>query len=74
MKRKTTELILLESGRYMLDMSKLVFGGVVLVVILQIEQLSNRTLLIIGMTACVFSSILGLLFILLSQTNKKKGE
>lgn len=74
MNKKTKELVLIKSGDYMLDVSKLVFGGVVLVVILQIEQLSNRTLLIIGMTACVFSSILGLLFILLSQTNKKKGE
>lgn len=29
MKKKTRELVLIKSGDYMLDVSKLVFGGVV---------------------------------------------
>ena len=29
MKKKTKELVLIKSGDYMLDVSKLVFGGVV---------------------------------------------
>jgi hypothetical protein len=74
MKRKTTELILLESGRYMLDMSKLVFGGVVLVVILQIESLSNVVLLITGLLATVLTATFGMYLTSISQTNKKKGE
>ena len=73
MNKKTKELVLIKSGEYMLDMSKLVFGGIVLVVIMQIENLSNRTLLVIGMLACVLSSILGVLLVLFSQSNKKKG-
>jgi hypothetical protein len=73
MKRKTKELVLLKTGDYMLDMSKLVFGGLVLVVILQIESLSNRILLSIGILTCTLSVLFGLLLIILSQTNKKKG-
>ena len=72
MKKKTTELILLESGRYMLDMSKLVFGGVILVGIMQIEGLSIQMLLIIGGISVVFSMLVGLVFPQQSQINKRK--
>lgn len=72
MKKKTTELILLESGRYMLDMSKLVFGGVILVGIMQIEGLSIQMLLIIGGISVVFSMLVGLVFLQQSQINKRK--
>ena len=72
MKKKTTELILLESGRYMLDMSKLVFGGVILVGIMQIEGLSIQMLLIIGGISVVFSMLVGLAFLQQSQINKRK--
>jgi hypothetical protein len=72
MKRKTTELILLESGRYMLDMSKLEFGGVILVGIMQIEGLSIQMLLIIGGISVVFSMLVGLVFLQQSQINKRK--
>jgi hypothetical protein len=72
MKRKTTELILLESGRYMLDMSKLVFGGVILVGIMQIEGLSIQMLLIIGGISVVFSMLIGLVFLKQSQISRRK--
>ena len=72
MKKKTTELILLESERYMLDMSKLVFGGVILVGIMQIEGLSIQMLLIIGGISVVFSMLVGLVFLQQSQINKRK--
>lgn len=72
MKKKTTELILLESGRYMLDMSKLVFGGVILVGIMQIEGLSIQMLLIIGGISVVFLMLVGLVFLQQSQINKRK--
>ena len=60
MKQKTKELVLIESGRYFLDMSKLVFGGLVLVVIMQLENLSNMTLLIIGVITVLLSAIFGI--------------
>ena len=73
MNKKTKELVLIKSGEYMLDLSKLVFGGIVLVVIMQIESLSNRTLLVTGLLASVFTSVLGMLLVTFSQFNKKKG-
>jgi hypothetical protein len=74
MKNKTKELVLIKSGEYMLDMSKLVFGGIVLVVIMQIENLSNNLLLISGSVAVVLTAILGMFLTSKSQSNKKKGE
>ena len=74
MSKKTRELVLIKSGEYMLDMSKLVFAGVVLVVIMQIENLSNRTLLISGCVAVVLTAVLGMFFTSKSQSYKKKGE
>ncbi len=74
MNKKTKELVLIKSGEYMLDMSKLVFGGIVLVVIMQIENMSNQILLISGSIAVALTAILGLFFTSKSQSNKKKGE
>jgi hypothetical protein len=74
MNKKTRELVLMKSGEYMLDMSKLVFGGIVLVVIMQIENMSNQILLISGSIAVALTAILGLFFTSKSQSNKKKGE
>ena len=72
MNKKTRELVLIKSGRYMLDMSKLVFGGVILVGIMQIEGLSIQMLLIIGGISVVFSMLVGLVFLQQSQINKRK--
>ena len=57
----------------MLDLSKLVFGGIVLVVVMQIETLSNQILLTMGILASISSSLLGIMLVLLSNSNKKKG-
>ncbi len=73
MNKKTRELVLIKSGEYMLDMSKLVFGGIVLVVVMQIETLSNQILLTMGILASILSSLLGIMLVLLSKSNKKKG-
>jgi hypothetical protein len=73
MNKKTRELVLIKSGEYMLDMSKLVFGGIVLVVVMQIETLSNQILLTMGILASISSSLLGIMLVLLSNSNKKKG-
>ena len=74
MNKKTRELVLIKSGDYMLDISKLVFGGIVLVVIMQIENMSHQILLISGSIAVALTAILGLFFTSKSQSNKKKGE
>lgn len=73
MNKKTRELVLIKSGEYMLDMSKLVFGGIVLVVVMQIETLSNQILLTMGILASISSSLLGIMLVFLSKSNKKKG-
>lgn len=56
----------------MLDMSKLVFGGVILVGIMQIEGLSIQMLLIIGGISVVFSMLIGLVFLKQSQISRRK--
>jgi hypothetical protein len=73
MKQKTKELVLIKSGDYMLDMSKLVFGGIVLVLIMQIKGINSYLLLALGIITVLLFSILGIIFIHISQKNKKKG-
>lgn len=73
MKQKTKELVLIKSGDYMLDMSKLVFGGIVLVLIMQIKGINNFLLLALGIITVLLFSILGIIFFHISQKNKKKG-
>jgi hypothetical protein len=73
MKQKTKELVLIKSGDYMLDMSKLVFGGIVLVLIMQIKGINSYLLLSLGIITVLLFSILGIIFIHISQKNKKKG-
>ena len=57
----------------MLDMSKLVFGGIVLVLIMQIKGINSYLLLSFGIIAVFLFSILGIFLIHISQKNKKKG-
>lgn len=73
MKQKTKELVLIKSGDYMLDMSKLVFGGIFLVGVMKIKGINNETLLIVGGIAIAIMVPIGLFLITLSQKNKKKG-
>ena len=72
MNKKTRELVLIKSVEYMLNLSKLVFGGIILVGIMQIEGMSNRVLLSIGGVSVALFGIVGMLFIKNSQTNKRK--
>ncbi len=74
MRNKTREIVLIESGKYLLDMSKLIFGGLVLVIIMQIESLSDIILLIIGCCTVILSAIFGIFLTSKSQSNKKKGK
>ena len=54
-----------EIGKYLLDVSKLVFGGVVLGSIFQIEEMSKFVVLTIGVLVTLFLAIWG--FILLRK-------
>lgn len=56
----------------MLDLSKLVFGGIILVGIMQIEGISNKILLSIGAVSVALLGIVGMFFIKNSQSNKRK--
>jgi len=56
-----------EIGKYLLDVSKLVFGGVALSTILEVEDFSKVKMLLAGLIITLLLAILG--FILL--INKK---
>ena len=52
-----------EIGKYLLDVSKLVFGGVVLGSIFQIEEMSKFVILALGVVVTLFLAILGFMLI-----------
>ena len=56
-----------EIGKYLLDVSKLVFAGVVLSSVLKVEDISKFLLLFIGLTVTFLLALFGFLYI-------KKGE
>ena len=62
---KTKNKMREEIGKYLLDVSKLVFGGVVLGSIFQIEEMSKFVVLTIGVLVTLFLAIWG--FILLRK-------
>jgi len=61
MKLKKRELMMQESGKYCLDMSKLIFGGVILAGIMNLG-VDNVYLLGIGGLIVVFLMIIGFVF------------
>ena len=52
-----------ETGKYFLDISKLVFGGAVLASILKIEDIDKIWILIIGTLVTLLFATAGLIFI-----------
>ena len=61
MKLKKRELMMQESGKYCLDMSKLIFGGVILAGIMNLG-VDNVYLLGIGGLIVLFLMIIGFVF------------
>lgn len=59
-----------EVGKYFVDVSKLLFGGVVLSSILKIQGLSNFVVIIAGATAVIILALFG--FYVLSIKDKNK--
>lgn len=71
-KRKTNKQVMLgELGKYCIDISKLVFGGVVLAGIMKLDV--NRALLFgLGTVVVLLTVSAGLICILLANSNKEK--
>ena len=61
----------IENGKYLLDLSKLVFGGVILTVIVETQEFMN-TLVGAGLIATVLFYLLGILLVKIGN-NKKNG-
>jgi uncharacterized membrane protein YraQ (UPF0718 family) len=61
MKLKKRELMMQESGKYCLDMSKLIFGGVILAGIMNLE-VDRIFLLGVGGLLVLFLMMLGFVF------------
>ncbi len=61
MKQKKRELMMQESGKYCLDMSKLIFGGVILAGIMNLE-VDRIFLLGVGGLLVLFLMMLGFVF------------
>lgn len=63
------EILLGEFGRYCLDLSKLVFGGIILAGIMELDI--NRLVLFgIGTIIVLLTAVTGFVFIKLSNTQK----
>ena len=52
-----------EVGKYFLDISKLIFGGVVLASILKIENIDRTLTIFLGTVAAIGFAFIGLAFI-----------
>ena len=61
MKQKKRELMMQESGKYCLDMSKLIFGGVILAGIMNLG-VNNIYLLAVGGLFVVVLAFMGFVF------------
>lgn len=57
MKLKKRELLYQEAGKYFLDLSKLVFGGIILAEIMNLEINDEAMLIIGGVLVLVFGFI-----------------
>ncbi len=66
-KDERNNTILSETGKFFIDISKLVFGGVILASIMKYESINPTLLLGIGCVAVVCSFITGLVLIAMSK-------
>lgn len=66
MDRERRNLIMAETGKFMLDIAKLVFGGIILACIMQIT-VNKLLLLIVGLAFVVAFAFAGLICIALSK-------
>ena len=73
-KRKIKESLFSETGKFLIDVAKLVFGGVIITAIMQNEYIDQLTLIYYGTIAMLFSFAAGLILtsISLKLSNKEK--
>ena len=67
-RKETLSKLYLEASRYSLDLSKLIFGGIILSGIMGI-QIEKAYLLIVGLIAVILTALFGFIMFLLA--NKK---
>lgn len=72
MKKQAKKTMLQEGGKYCLDISKLVFGGVILAGIMKQNIEDYMTLFIIG--GLVFALLIVAGFLMIDISNKLKGK
>lgn len=77
MKNKSNEkvrrTILFELGKFLIDIAKLVFGGVIIVNIMQYELVNRWTILYIGIVSMLICFVSGLFFLSLSDKKRKEN-
>lgn len=70
MTNERKENILSESGKFLIDIAKLVFGGIVLAGIMKFESINTTLLYTMGSIAVVICFIAGLVLTTLSKKGK----
>ena len=72
MSNKRKETLLAETGAFLVDIAKLVFGGVILAGIIEYENINQTTLFIIGSIVVVACFCIGLAFVVYSKPKDKE--
>lgn len=70
MSNKRKETLLAETGAFLVDIAKLVFGGIILAGIIEYETINQTTLFIIGSIVVVSCFCIGLAFVVYSKPKK----
>lgn len=73
MEKEQKETILSETGKFMIDIAKLVFGGVILAGIMEYEDMSRMTLFTLGSASVIVLFIAGLVLCTLSKSQRKEN-
>lgn len=72
MGNKRKETLFAEIGAFLVDISKLVFGGIILAGIMEFETINQTTLFIIGSIVVVACFCIGLAFVVYSKPKDNK--
>lgn len=68
--KERRQTLLQETGNFLVDIAKLVFGGVILAGIMQYETINQTALFIVGSIVVVTCFCIGLAFIVYSKPKK----
>ena len=70
MEKERKQALLQETGKFLVDIAKLVFGGVILAGIMEFETINQTVLFIIGSLVVAACFSIGLAFIVFSKPKK----